>query len=140
MGRSIAALLDRIPHGLIALCARFGVGAVFWMSGQTKVEGWRISETTYTLFAEEYKVPFVPPDWAAVMATISEHLFPALLFVGLFTRLSAAALLGMTAVIQIFVYPDAWPTHLTWATCFIYLIARGAGAASLDHLLFRAGR
>jgi len=136
MWHSIAATLDRIPHGLIALCARFGVGAVFWMSGQTKVEGWRITATTYELFAEEYKLPLIPSDWAAVIGTISEHVFPALLALGLLTRLSAGALLGMTATIQIFVYPDAWPTHLTWATGLIYLIARGAGAASLDRLIF----
>jgi putative oxidoreductase len=87
------------------------------------------------LFREDYKVPLLPPELAAHLATYAEHLFPALLIVGLFTRLSALALLGMTAVIQIFVYPDAWPTHLSWAALMLYLIGRGAGPASLDHLV-----
>ena len=124
------------PHGLIALAARLALAGIFWMSGRTKVEGWfTITDTTYLLFREEYKLPLIPPEWAAQMATVAEHLFPVLLVLGLFTRLSALALLGMTLVIQVFVYPDAWPTHLSWAALMLYLAGRGAGTASLDHFL-----
>lgn len=121
------------PEALIALVARFGIAAVFWQSGRTKVDGLlTLKPSTYTLFAEEYRVPLIPTDIAAHMAAYAEFLFPILLALGLFTRLSAFALLGMTAVIQIFVYPDAWPTHLSWAAPLIYLMARGGGAWSLD--------
>ncbi|MCI3951907.1 MAG: DoxX family protein [Burkholderiales bacterium] len=123
-----------IGHGLLALAARVAIGAIFFLSGRTKVEGFlTVTDSAYTLFREEYKVPFLPPELAAHMATYAEHLFPVLLVLGLFTRFSALALLGMTAVIQIFVYPDAWPTHLSWAALMLYLVGRGAGPVSLDH-------
>lgn len=126
-------LTSLVSHGLLALAARFAVGAIFFLSGRTKVEGFlTVSDSAYTLFREEYKVPLLPPEFAAHMATYAEHLFPVLLVLGLCTRLSALALLGMTAVIQIFVYPDAWPTHLSWAALMLYLIGRGAGPLSLD--------
>lgn len=122
-----------ISHNLIALAARIAVAAIFFYSARTKVDGLlTIKDTTFTLFAEDYKVPLLPPEFAAHMATYAEHLFPVLLVLGLLTRLSAAALLGMTAVIQIFVYPDAWPTHLTWAVPMLYLIGRGGGAWTVD--------
>lgn len=124
-----------VPHWLLALAARVAVAAIFFLSGRTKVDGLlTVNDTAYTLFREEFKVPLLPPELAAHLATYAEHLFPALLIVGLFTRLSALALLGMTAVIQVFVYPDAWPTHLSWAMLMLYLIGRGGGPASLDHL------
>jgi putative oxidoreductase len=126
-------LADLVGHGLLALAARVAVAAVFFLSGRTKVEGFlTVSDTAYTLFRDDYKVPLLPPEFAAHMATYAEHLFPILLVLGLFTRLSALALLGMTAVIQIFVYPSAWPTHLTWAALMLYLAGRGAGPLSLD--------
>lgn len=125
-----------ISHDLIALAARISVGAIFFMSGRTKVDGLlTVNDTAYTLFQEEYKVPLLPPEVAAHLATYAEHLFPLLLVLGLFTRLSAFALLGMTAVIQFFVYPDAWPTHLSWAVPLLYLIGRGAGGLSADRAL-----
>lgn len=133
----IADLLTSfVSHGLLALAARLAVGAIFFLSGRTKVEGFlTVSDSAYTLFREDYKVPLLPPEFAAHMATYAEHLFPVLLVLGLCTRLSALALLGMTAVIQIFVYPDAWPTHLSWAALMLYLIGRGAGPLSLDRAL-----
>ena len=146
--------LDRIPASLVALFARVGIGATFWLSGQTKVEGFvldpiglhaqlgwpHVSEGALELFRSEYALPLLPPELAATMAAFSEHLFPVLLVLGLGTRFAALALLGMTAVIEVFVYPDAWPTHAVWAACLLYLVARGAGAISLDHLLARRGR
>lgn len=133
--RVYRAAIDRlssIPHDVIALACRLGTAGVFWQSARTKVQGWTISDTTFFLFREEYRLPLVPPEAAAVAATISEHLFAILLAIGLATRFSALALLGMTLVIEIFVYPLAWPTHLTWAASFLYLMAKGGGRVSLD--------
>ena len=125
-----------IGHSLLAVAARLGIGAVFFLSGRTKVDGLlTVNESAYTLFREDYKVPLLPPEFAAHMAAYAEHLLPLLLVLGLATRLSALGLLGMTAVIQIFVYPDAWPTHLTWAVALLYLAGRGAGLFSLDRTL-----
>ncbi len=129
-------LTSLVGHGLLALAARVAVAAIFFLSGRTKVDGFlTVNDTAYTLFLEDYKVPLLPPEVAAHMATYAEHLFPILLVLGLFTRFSALALLGMTAVIQIFVYPSAWPTHLSWAALMLYLIGRGAGPVSLDHAI-----
>ncbi len=133
----LASRLDELlPHDALALIDRVAIGAIFFLSGRTKVEGWlTLAPSAYTLFREEYKLPLIAPEIAAHAAAWAEHLFPLLLVLGLFTRLSALALLGMTLVIQVFVYPDAWPTHLSWAGLLLYLIGRGAGALSLDRLL-----
>lgn len=125
-----------INHASLALVDRVAIAAIFFYSGRTKVEGFlTLTDGAYALFREEYKVPLIPPEIAAHLAAYAEHLFPILLVLGLFTRLSALALLGMVAVIQIFVYPDAWPTHLSWAGLLLYLVARGAGPVSLDRAL-----
>jgi len=137
IGRILTAL-DSIPYALIGLAARVFPAAVFWMSGQTKVDGWHLKASAITLFREEYKLPLVDPVIAAHAAAIAEHLFPILLVLGLASRFSAFALLFMTAVIEIFVYPDAWPTHGVWATCFLIVIARGPGLFSIDHFIAKA--
>jgi putative oxidoreductase len=125
-----------IPTSVLLLLARASAASIFFLSGRTKVEGlFHIKDATYQLFEYEYALPLIPPETAAQMATVSEHLFPLLLVLGLCTRLSAMVLLGMTAVIQIFVYPSAWPTHLSWAALLLPLVARGAGAISLDRAL-----
>ncbi|KRB86313.1 DoxX family protein [Sphingomonas sp. Root710] len=138
--RRAAALAGKLlPESLLLLVARFGIAAIFFLSGRTKVDGLlTITDSTYELFRTEYALPFAPPEIAAHAATYSEHLFPILLVLGLATRPAALALLGMTATIQIFVYPDAWPTHLSWAGLLLPLIARGGGAWSLDRLAARA--
>jgi putative oxidoreductase len=124
-----------VPHDALALIDRIGIGAIFFLSGRTKVEGWlTVTQGTYALFRDEYKLPLISVEVAAHAAAWAEHLFPLLLFLGLFTRISALALLGMTLVIQVFVYPDAWPTHLSWAGLLLYLVGRGAGSLSLDRL------
>ena len=123
-----------MPHDALALIDRVAIGAIFFLSGCTKVDGWlTVTYGTYALFRNEYKLPLVPIEIAPHAAVGAEHLFPLLL--GLFTRLSALALLGMTQVIQLFVYPHAWPTHLSWAGLLLYLAGRGAGTLSLDRLL-----
>jgi putative oxidoreductase len=129
------SLCEQIPYALIALAARVFPAAVFWQSGQTKLDGWHISDNAIYLFREEYRLPVIDPVIAAHLAAFAEHAFPILLVLGLATRFAALALLAMTLVIQIFVYPGAWPTHGTWIACFLILIARGAGTWSLDHLI-----
>ena len=135
--RRVLGLLDAIPHSLIALVARLSIAVVFWQSGRTKVEGFMLNDTALYLFENEYRLPLIDPAIAAHLAAIGEHLFPILLVIGLGSRFAALALLGMTLVIQIFVYPDAWPTHGTWAACLLVVIAKGPGTVSLDHLLAR---
>jgi putative oxidoreductase len=134
--RRLGAALDRlVPTALLLLLARLAIAAIFFLSGRTKVEGvLTLTDSTYELFRTDYALPFVSPEIAAPLAAYSEHFFPVLLVLGLFTRPAAAALLGMTLVIEIFVYPDAWPTHLSWAALLLPLIARGGGAWSLDKL------
>jgi putative oxidoreductase len=136
----LAALCDRVSqwvsHDLLALGARASMAGVFFLSGRTKVEGWlTVSDTAVSLFEDEYKLPLLAPELAAYLATYAEHAMPVLLVLGLGTRLSAAALLGMTLVIQLFVYPAAWPSHLSWATLLLYLVGRGGGRWSVDYLL-----
>jgi putative oxidoreductase len=132
-GRSLA---ERIPYSAVALTARCAVASVFWRSGQTKVSGFSLREETFFLFREEYKVPLLPPDLAAYLATAAEHVFPVLLVVGFASRLSALALFGMTMVIQLFVFPSGWPEHILWLSLLLLIVSRGPGAISLDHLLW----
>ena len=122
--------MTRLPNSLLALLARFSIAAVFWKSGQTKIEGlaidivsgtftlgWpRLSDNAVFLFKEEYQLPLLPPELGATMAALGEHILPLFILLGLATRLSALGLLGMTMVIQLFVYPDAYATHGTCAT------------------------
>jgi putative oxidoreductase len=147
------AILARLPAALmndvIAWLARIGLAFTFWLSGQTKIEGlvldpiglqmqwgWpHISESALELFRSEYALPLLPPEWAALMAATAEHVLPLLLILGLGTRLAALGLLGMTLVIEIFVYPLAFPVHALWAAAALFLIVHGAGRQSLDHLL-----
>ena len=138
--RGASRLAERLlPEALLLLVARFAIAAIFFLSGRTKVDGLlTITDTTYELFRTEYALPFAPPEIAAHAATYSEHAFPVLLVLGLATRPAALALLGMTTTIQIFVYPDAWPTHLSWAGLLLPLIAKGGGTWSLDRRVARA--
>ncbi|MFZ3585182.1 DoxX family protein [Loktanella sp. DJP18] len=130
------ALFDRIPHDVVALALRVFPAMVFLQSGRTKVDGvFSIKDSTWFLFEHEYALPLIPSQLAAVLGTTAEHVLPILMILGLATRVSALGLLGMTAVIQIFVYPDAWVTHGLWAAAFLALIARGPGAVSLDRVL-----
>ena len=124
------------PPSLLLLVQRLGIAAVFFMSGRTKVDGvLTVNDSAFELFRTDYALPLVKPEIAAYAATYSEHLFPLLLVLGLFTRFSALVLLIMTATIEIFVYPDAWPTHLSWAGLLLPLIALGGGRLSLDRQL-----
>ncbi len=133
----VAARLEAwIGMDLVLAVSRVGIASVFFYSGRTKVDGFlHVTDGAVALFLDEYRLPLVDPVVAAHVAAYAEHLFPLLLVLGLATRLSALALLAMTLVIEVFVYPDAWPTHLSWAAPLLLLAARGAGAWSIDRWL-----
>lgn len=149
--QSVHGLLRRIPNSFIALLARFAIAATFWKSGQTKIEGlsidivegtfklgWpHLSDSAVQLFRDEYKLPLVPPELGATLAALGEHLLPLFILFGLATRLSALGLMGMTAVIQLFVYPGAYATHGVWAALLLYLMVHGPGRVSVDAALAR---
>ena len=118
---AVRSVLNSVPYTVLALPLRAAIATVFWNSGTTKLASW---DTTLELFSEEYKVPL-------------ELSMPMLLVLGLCTRGAALVLLGMTTVIEIFVYPQAWPTHIQWAAMLLVLLCRGPGACSLDALLAR---
>ncbi len=124
--------LDDVPYSLLAVPLRLAVATVFWNSAVTKLANW---DTAVELFTEEYKVPLLPPELAAYIAVSIELTTPVLLVLGLATRPAALVLVGMTAVIEVFVYPEAWPTHIQWAAMLLVLLCRGAGKFSLDHLV-----
>lgn len=149
--RTTERVFSAIPESLILLLARFALAAVFWMSGQTKIEGFAlnpfsgtyefgwpsIKESTFFLFDYEYALPLIPANIAAYMATTAEHILPILLLTGLLTRLSAFGILMMTLVIQLFVYPSAYATHATWGALALLLMYRGGGAVSIDQQLLK---
>lgn len=130
----LETLLGRIPHEVIAVLARLGIGTIFLRSGLLKLEGWA-DGTTLALFREEYRLPLLSPEIAAYLATAAELSLPLLLFLGLLTRPAALALLAMTLVIQVFVYPNAFDTHGVWAVALLYLAKFGPGTLALDRLL-----
>ncbi|NWD68144.1 DoxX family protein [Pseudomonas gingeri] len=150
----IIQLFEMIPYSLIAFVARFSIAAVFWKSGQTKVEGFavdlisgtfdiglpRLADSTIPLFASEYKVPLLSPEIAAHLSAFGEHFFPVLILLGFATRFSALGLFGMTLTIQLFVYPGAYPTHGTWMAILLLLMAKGPGVLSIDHLIAKRYR
>ena len=126
--------LDAVPFTLLAIPLRLALATVFWNSAMAHLANW---QTTLYLFASEYKVPVLPPDLAATMAVSIEVSTPVLLVLGLLTRPAALVLLGMTTVIEVFVYPQAWPTHIQWAAMMLILLCRGPGKLSLDYLVRR---
>jgi putative oxidoreductase len=139
--RAVRWIGAALPEAVVLVLVRLALAGVFWRSGQTKVaEGtwFQLTDTTYELFRTEYAGVPLPPELAAVLANAAEHVLPALLVAGLLTRGSALGLLGMTLVIQFFVYPEAWwPEHSLWAALALVLVVRGGGLFSLDHLLAR---
>jgi putative oxidoreductase len=124
------ALLDLFPPSIIQLMFRIAIAAVFWSSGLTKIASW---DTTIALFRNEYMVPLLPPEVAAVMSATFELSCSALIVVGLATRLATLPLLGMTFVIEVFVYSEYWTMHLMWASVLLFLLTKGPGVFSLDH-------
>jgi putative oxidoreductase len=126
------AWLERFPLSILQFLFRFTMAAVFWASGQTKIASW---VTTVALFRDEYRVPILPPELAATLAAAVELTCPVLLVLGLATRLATLPMLGMTLVIEVFVYPENWLEHLTWTTMLLFILTRGPGPLSLDHFV-----
>jgi putative oxidoreductase len=126
--------LARTPQVIFDLIFRASVAVVFFKSGLVKIQSW---DLTVQLFADEYRVPLLPPEFAAYLATAAELICPVLLVLGLGARFASLALLGMTAVIQIFVYPNAYADHLLWAGPLLWVLTRGPGAVSIDHIIAR---
>jgi putative oxidoreductase len=131
------ALLDRFPPSILQLMFRIAIAAVFWSSGLTKIASW---DTTIALFRDEYMVPLLPPEIAAAMSATFELSCSVLIVVGLATRLATLPLLGMTFVIEVFVYPEYWTQHLMWASVLLFLLTKGPGVFSLDHYIERLFR
>lgn len=138
---SVAGILIRIRNALqsvsydwLAIPLRLAVANVFWSSGMVKLADWNAA---LALFRDEYRLPVLPPEIAAHMAVSIELSTPFLLLFGFFTRGAALVLLGMTTVIEAFVYPQAWPTHIQWAAMLLVLLCRGAGKFSVDELIWR---
>ena len=132
---TIIALLERFPLSILQLMMRLSIGAVFFNSGLTKIQSW---QPTVALFANEYKVPVLPPELAATLAATVELTCPVLLVLGLAARLATLPMLGMTFVIEVFVYPEDWIEHLGWATFLLFILTRGPGAISLDNFIARS--
>jgi putative oxidoreductase len=130
----IRRYLEAVPYSVLALPLRLAIATVFWNSGMTKLADWN---TALALFTDEYHVPLLPPEVAAYLSATIELTTPPLLVMGLLTRPVAFVLLGMTTVIEVFVYPEAWPTHIQWAAMLLVLLFRGAGSLSLDYLVYR---
>jgi putative oxidoreductase len=126
--------VERLPLSVVQLAMRVGVGAVFFQAGLLKYRSW---EFTVKLFEDEYKVPLLDPSVAAILVMVQELTLPVLLLLGLATRAATLPLLGMIAVIQVFVYPNAWTEHLVWSSILAFLLTRGAGTLSVDHLIDR---
>ena len=133
-GKVISALrlLERFPLDILQLMFRIAIAVVFFRSGMTKIASW---ESTVALFQEEYQVPLLPPELAAYLAATFELGCSVLLALGLASRLATLPLLGMTFVIQTFVYPENWSEHLTWLGLLLFILTRGPGAISLDRMI-----
>jgi putative oxidoreductase len=130
--RSLYIKAGNFPVTVLSLMMRIAIGMIFLKSGMTKIASWDI---TVSLFQDEYMVPLLPPEVAAYLATAAELGCSTLIFAGLATRLAALPLLGMTLVIQTFVYPENWVEHLTWVSMLLFLISRGPGMLSVDHAI-----
>jgi putative oxidoreductase len=135
LAADVIAQLERFPLSILQFLFRFSIGYIFWNAGVVKIQSW---QPTVALFANEYRVPILPPELAAMLATAVELTCPVLLVFGLATRLATLPMLAMTFVIQAFVYPDLWHIHLLWATILVFILTRGPGAISLDHLIAKA--
>jgi putative oxidoreductase len=131
---AVLAWLERVPLSFFQLLFRIGVGGVFWHSGLTKIASW---QTTVVLFRDEYRVPLLPPELAATLGASIELSCPVLLLLGLGSRLATLPMLGMTFVIETFVYPEDWNEHLIWAAMLLFILTRGPGVLSLDHWIAR---
>ena len=138
---AVCAWLALFPLGILTLMFRLGLSWDFFTSGLTKIDGWNVfqtwsvTSTTVVLFAQEYQVPLLPPAFAANLAALVELTCPIFLALGLFARFAALPILGMAIVIEVFVYPLSWSTHIVWMATALLVITRGAGPISLDYAI-----
>jgi putative oxidoreductase len=128
------ARLEAFPQPALQLLMRFSIFWVFWRSGLLKAAN---MEQAVMLFREEYMLPILPPEIAAYLGTAVELTAPCLILVGLFTRLAALSLIGLTLTIQFLVYWNDYPSHLLWLAILVFILTRGPGPWSFDALLFR---
>lgn len=141
--KMIRAVSGAVPEGIALLFTRIALAGIFWRSARTKVEDGSfltIKDTTFFQFSDApfNQVPILNGDLGAYVTTYTEHLLPILLLLGLATRLGALGVLGMTVVIQTFVFPEMavwWQTHILWVAMALILIVRGGGIFSLDRLI-----
>ena len=136
LNRAILGWLEKMPHAALALLARLGLAAVFWGAGMEKMTNWRIKAETFEDFAN-YHLPLLLPEMATYLATAVEHVTPVMMVVGLATRAAGAAMMTVIAVIFIFVHQDEWPAFLVWSSAIVFLLTKGPGVLSLDHLIRR---
>jgi len=143
----VNSLLAHIPEWVVNLAMRLVVFKIFWFSVQTKISGvtiagqhfafWSVTDNTFLLFDFEYGIPLIPTTLAAYLGTFGEFFFSLMILLGFMTRFAALGLMGMTLVIQFFVYPEAWwSVHVFWFVMLLYLIRNGGGKASIDHFIF----
>lgn len=131
---NMTAALDALQP-LAALAARIYIAYVFFLSGLTKIRDW---ETTVALFTDEYKVPFLSPQMAAVMGTGGELVLPVLLVLGLGGRFAALGLsvVNIVAVISLSeIAPAALQQHITWGVLLAALALFGCGKYAVDQVL-----
>jgi len=142
---AIRSALTALPLSPVLLLLRIGLAMLFWRSGLTKVTTTasgmlpeippRLAAGVVDIFANEYRVPLLGPETAAMLGAGGELILSALLLFGLFGRFAAAGLLVVTLVIQ-WVYPGDWSDHLLWAGGLLLLAIRGPGSLSLDRLFW----
>lgn len=128
--RAIAALETAQP--LAQLAARLYVAQIFFVSGLTKIRNW---ETTLALFEDEYQVPLLPTEVAALLGTAGELVLPVLLALGLAGRFAAAGLFVVNAVAVISladIAPAALQQHVFWGSLLVALVLWGQGRWALD--------
>ncbi|MBI4367615.1 MAG: DoxX family protein [Deltaproteobacteria bacterium] len=149
---SFVSACSFIPYALVALGLRLAMARVFFLDGQTRIEGPRfplnvqdidlsvvlplqVKAQTFGAFLNYSALP-VPPVLAAYLVSYAEFILPVMLVLGLGTRFAALGLLIMTALIQIYVVPEAlWTAHVYWASILLVLLSRGPGQISIDHII-----
>lgn len=141
-----------LPYALVALVLRLVMARAFFLDGQLKVEGLglplhiqdfnfslvlplQVKAETFATFADLYAIVPAPPALAAYVVSFGEFALPLLLVLGVGTRFAALGLLLFTAM-EYYVQPaELWTTHAYWAAILLVLVARGAGAISVDHVV-----
>lgn len=149
----IAAFVDSFIYSLVALALRVVIARVFFLDGQTKVEGPRVpvnvwdfdftlvlpfgvNAITFSDFMSRYTSIPLPPTLSAYLVSYAEFFLPIMLVLGFGSRFAALGLLVITAMIQIYVLPEAlWTVHIYWISILMVLLSLGPGQISVDHII-----